>query len=315
MSILLYHPRAEAYRALLTAECPDVPADEIVAVTPPAPPEPHLDTAEVLLTFQVPLEALRRAARLRWLQLTSAGADHLLPAREALRSVIVTNSRGIHADLMADYVLGVVLMLRWDFPRLLRQQQGRQWRHQYTAPLAGQTLGVVGVGAVGREIARRAVAARMTVLGMRRRPEPIEGVSRMFGPDQLSEMLPACDVVVLVVPATDATRGLVGARELRAMRPTAHLVNVARGSVVDERALTQALREGWIAGAALDVFAREPLPPESPLWGMENVIVTPHIAGEPADYPRRVMTIFAENLRRWRAGRPLLNVVDLDRGY
>ena len=312
MKILVYHGRAETYRALLAERFPDL---EVAAGASDEVLDCHVEDAEVLLAWRFPVNALKRARRLRWIQLTSAGVDHVLDGVAELRAVVVTNTRGIHAELMADYAMGAMVMLQWSFPRLLRQQQARSWRHQYTESLAGKTLGVVGVGAIGGEIARRGAAAGMTVLGMRRDPRPVGGVERMFGPAELREMLPLCDFVVLVVPATPATRRMVGEGELRRMRRTAFLVNVARGSVVDEPALVRALEEGWIAGAALDVFETEPLPATSPLWAMENVIVTPHIAGEPDDYPRRVMTVFEENIRRFREGRPLVNVVDLDRGY
>ncbi len=312
MKLLVYHPRADTYRALLAARFPDL---DVAAGYDDAVLERDLPDAEVLLAWRFPVSALPRARRLRWIQLTSAGADHLLAGGARLGDVVVTNTRGIHADLMADYTIGVIVMLQWSFPRLLRLQQARTWRHQFTEPLAGKRLGVLGVGAIGGEIARRGAAMGMTVLGMRRDPRPAEGVARMFGPDGLPAMLPECDVVVVVVPATPATRGLLGERELGLMRPGAFLVNIARGSVVDEPALIRALRDGRLGGAALDVFATEPLPPESPLWSLDNVIVTPHIAGEPADYPERAVAIVAENLARWRAGRPLLNVVDQARGY
>lgn len=312
MKVLVYHARAETYRGLLAAEFPDL---EVVGATTEEALDRHISEADVLLSFRFPLGALARARRLRWIQITSAGVDHLLEAGAALRHLVVTNARGIHAELMADYVVGVVVMLQWGFSRLLRHQQARAWQPQSTEPLAGKRLGVVGVGAIGAEIARRGAALGMTVLGMRREPRPVAGVTRMFGPGELPAMLAECDFVVLVVPATPATARLIGEPELRRMRRTAYLVNIARGSVVDEAALVRALEERWIAGAALDVFETEPLPPPSPLWGMDNVIVTPHIAGEPDEYQRRVMTVFAENIRRWRAGRPLVNVVDPERGY
>jgi phosphoglycerate dehydrogenase-like enzyme len=310
--ILVYHARADAYRALLAERFPDL---EVAAGAGADVLDRHLADAEVLLAFRFPVERLAEARRLRWVQLTSAGADHLVEGCPALAGVTVTNTRGIHVEVMADYTLGVMVMLQWRFPRLLRQQQARVWRQQSTEPLAGKRLGVVGVGAIGGEIARRGAAIGMEVLGVRRDPTPVAGVSRMFGPDGLRELLPLCDFVVLAVPGTPATRHLVGEAELRRMRPGAFLVNIARGNVVDEPALVRALQDGAIAGAALDVFETEPLPPASPLWAMENVIVTPHISGEPDDYPRRVMTVFEENIRRWREGRPLTNVVHLDRGY
>jgi phosphoglycerate dehydrogenase-like enzyme len=315
MKLLVYHGRAETYRALLRERFPDLDVAAVVAGADDAALERHLADAEVLLGWRIPVSALAHAPRLRWIQLTSAGADHVLDARPDLGEVVLTNARGIHGELMADYAIGVMVMLQWGFPRLLRWQQARTWRHQYTEPLAGKTLGVLGVGAIGGEIARRGAAMGMTVLGMRREPRPAEGVARMFGPDGLGELLPQCDFVVVVVPATAETRRMLGERELRAMRRGAFLVNVARGSVVDEPALVGALADGWLGGAALDVFETEPLPAESPLWAMDNVIVTAHIAGEPDDYPRRVMRVVEENVVRWRQGRPLLNVVDPRRGY
>jgi phosphoglycerate dehydrogenase-like enzyme len=312
MKVLVYHARADTYRALLAERFPDL---EVAAGTAGDVLDRHLADAEVLLAFRFPVERLSEARRLRWVQLTSAGADHLLDGRQALGGVTVTNTRGIHVAVMADYALGVMVMLQWGFPRLLRQQRARVWQQQSTEPLAGKRLGVVGVGAIGGEIARRGAAIGMEVLGVRRVPGPVAGVSRMFGPDGLAEMLPLADFVVLAVPGTPATRHLLGDAELRRMRPGAFLVNLARGNVVDEAALVRVLQTGRIAGAALDVFETEPLPADSPLWAMENVIVTPHISGEPDEYPRRVMTVFEENLRRWREGRPLTNVVDLDRGY
>jgi phosphoglycerate dehydrogenase-like enzyme len=310
--LLVYHGMADAYRTMLAERFPGL---DVVAVSTEAALERHIGDAEILLAWRFPLHVLARARRLRWLQLTSAGADHVLGAGAHLRGVVVTNARGIHAGLMADYVMGVLVMLQWNFPRLWRNQQTRTWRHQFTEPLAGKTLGVVGLGAIGGEIARRGAAFGMDVVGLKRAPHPVEGVRRVFGPDGLGEMLPLCDFAVLVVPATPATRGMLGERELGRLRPTAYLVNVARGSVVDEEALVRALREGRLAGAALDVFETEPLPAASPLWEMEQVIVTPHIAGEPGEYASRVMEVFGENLARWLDGRPLRNVVDLARGY
>ncbi|MGH7319750.1 MAG: D-2-hydroxyacid dehydrogenase [Candidatus Rokuibacteriota bacterium] len=312
VKVLVVHQRADEYRGLMRRRFPEL---EVIAEPQDGRLEQGLAEAEFMIAWRHGIEALARARRLRWLQLTSAGVEHLLPVRALLRDVIVTNARGIHGEVMADYVFGVIVMQQWNFPRLFRNQQARCWDHQFTEPLAGKTLGVIGLGAIGREIVRRAPAFGMTVVGVKREAAPVDGVSRVFGPDRLAEMLPLCDFVVVVVPDTPETRQMIGARELRAMKPTAYLINIARGSVVDEPALVRALREGWIAGAALDVFAQEPLPPESPLWTLDRVILTPHIAGEPADYVGRVMDIFGENLARWRDGRPLRNVVDLAKGY
>jgi phosphoglycerate dehydrogenase-like enzyme len=310
--LLIYHRRAEELRALIA---PHADGLEIAAGFDDATLHRHLADADALLAFKFPVEALPRAARLRWIQLTSAGAEQLLPARAGLGDVTVTNTRGIHVELMADYALGVMVMLNMHFPRFFADQQARRWEQRLSVPLAGRTLAVVGAGAIGGEIARRAAAFGMRVLAVKRTPGPVEGAEVVVGAEGLAAVLPRADFVVLVVPVTAATRGLIGEAELRAMRPTAYLVNIARGSVVEEAPLVRALREGWIAGAALDVFDEEPLPPDSPLWDLPNAVLTPHVAGEPADYARRVADVFVDNLARLRRGEPLRNVVDFERGY
>jgi phosphoglycerate dehydrogenase-like enzyme len=312
MKLLIYHRRADELRGLIGAAVPDL---DIAAGFDDATLERHLDSAEAVIAWKLPLDVLPRAKRLRWIQLTSAGAEQLLPARAALSGVVVTNTRGIHVDLMADYALGVLVMLQWDFPRMLRDQQARVWDQRLAMPLAGRTLGVVGAGAIGGEIVRRAAAFGMDVLAIRRTPAPVDGAREVLTADRLREALPRCDFVILVVPVTEATRTMIGGAELRAMKRTAFLINIARGSVVDEAALVAALREGVIAGAALDVFDAEPLPADSPLWALPNVILTPHVAGEPADYARRVADVFIDNVARWRRREPLRNVVDFERGY
>lgn len=310
-TVVVYHRRCEELRRLILERMPDL---EVVAGFDDATLD-RLDTAEAMIAFRFPREALARARHLRWIQLTSAGAEQVLPARAMLEGVAVTTTRGIHVELMADYALGVVVMLQWDFPRILRDQQARVWEQRLVLPLAGRTLVVVGAGAIGGEIVRRGAAFGLRAIAVKRTPGPVEGAAEVVTTDRLREVLPAADFVVLVVPVTPATHHLVGEAELRAMKSTAHLVNIARGSVVDEAALVRALRERWIAGAALDVFEEEPLPAGSPLWGLSNVIVTPHVAGEPADYARRVADIFVDNVRRLRGGEALRNVVDFERGY
>jgi phosphoglycerate dehydrogenase-like enzyme len=312
MKLLIYHRRAEELHAFIGAAVPDL---DVAAGFDDATLDRHLDSADAIIAFKLPLDRLVRAKRLRWIQLTSAGAEQLLEARDRLGAVVVTNTRGIHADLMADYALGVLVMLQWDFPRMLRDQQARTWNQRLAMPLAGKTLGVVGTGAIGGEIVRRAAVFGMDVLAIRRTPGAVDGAGEVLTADRLREALPRCDFVVLVVPVTAATRSMIGDAELRAMKREGFLVNIARGSVVDERALIAALREGVIAGAALDVFDEEPLPADSPLWTLPNVILTPHVAGEPADYARRVADVFLDNIARWRRDEPLRNVVDLEQGY
>lgn len=310
--VFVYHGNHERYCKLVREHCPDV---DVVGGHGPEALERHMPDADVVIAATFPTDILPRARRLRWVQCTNAGIDFLAPARNRLKRVAVTNAGGIHGPVMADYVMAALVMLQWDFPRSFREQQARIWKAREFDPLAEKTIGIVGLGAIGRAVAERAKSAGMTVLGTKRRAGSVKGVDRVFRPSQLRKMLALSDFVVLVVPSTPETKALIGERELQAMKPTAFLINVARGSIVDEQALSRALEAKTIAGACLDVFEKEPLPPESPLWKLENVIVTPHIAGNPSRYAARVVDIFADNMKRWRTGRPFRNLVDLKRGY
>jgi phosphoglycerate dehydrogenase-like enzyme len=289
------------------------------------------DRGEVLYTFSaIPDPA--RLPGLRWVQLHSAGVNHVLDTPLWDSDVIVTTVSGIHAPPMAEYALMMMLALAHRLPAMLYYQSrgewpSQRWRKFVPQELRGATVGVVGYGSIGREIGRLARTFGMRVLGTRRggasetaryglpaltgSDEP----DRLYSSDQLLEMLPECDYVVLTVPYTPATHHLIDRQALRAMKPTAVLINAARGAVVDEAALVYALREGWIAGAALDVFEREPLPDDSPLWKMDNVIISPHVAGFTPHYDDRATTLFAENLRRYLGGEPLLNQVERGREY
>lgn len=312
-TIVLNHPAAESFAQLIGERFPQVRA--IVAPDPDRL-ERYIEDADALLAFRFPVEVFDRAKKLRWFQCTGAGVDSLFPIRDTLGHITVTNARGIHGDVITDFVMAGVTMLHWDFRRFLREQTERKWNPRYVAPLADRTLGVVGLGSIGATIALRAKSAGMTVVGSKRDVSvPVEGVDRLFDSDALHDLLPLCDFVVLAVPATPDTVGLIGAAEIACMRPHAFLVNIARGNVVVEAELINALQTGAIAGAMLDVFDREPLPQDSPLWNMPNVIATPHVAGSPSNYTERVFSIFAENIERFLKGQALKNVVDLRRGY
>jgi phosphoglycerate dehydrogenase-like enzyme len=313
-TIVLLHPRAAAFAAAIRAAAPDTTLHAFDDAATAAACLVQTG-AEVLVTVTFPPEIAAEAHRLRWVQTVSAGVDPLLPYRAALRHCVVTNARGMHAEQMADYAMAAMFMLRWDFKRVLRDQEARHWRREPKAPLAGCTVGVVGLGAIGREIAQRARGAGMAVIGISRSGSAVEGLEEVHAYGRLHGLLPRCDFVVLAVPATPETVALLDDAAIRRMKSGACLLNFARGSVVDEPALIEALREGRIGGAALDVFAAEPLPPDSPLWAMENVIVTPHIAGMSEDYAARFAADLAANLARYRRGDALRNTVHLERGY
>lgn len=288
---------------------------------------------EVLCTFQA-LPDPASAEHLRWVQLLSAGVDHVFNHPVFDRGVLLTTSSGIHAINIAELVLAMMLAWGQRLPDLLNYQRRAEWpaaRFELFSPheLRGATIGIVGYGSIGREVGRLAASFGMRVLAFDEREDLIDrgyiipGVGdrtgdipeRHYRPGELLAMLVECDYVVLAVPLTKATWHLIGLDELRTMKPTVFLINIARGSVVDERALIHALQESWIAGAGLDVFSQEPLPADSPLWSMENVLVTPHIAGLTPHYNDRATDLFEENLRRYLDGQPLLNQVDFEKGY
>jgi phosphoglycerate dehydrogenase-like enzyme len=294
-----------------------------------------LADVEVLLTsFGVP--TVEQAPRLRWAQAYSAGVDGwLAKAGARINDLLVTTASGVHGPVMGEYSLMMMLSLAHLLPRLWDYQRRHawpadRWKVLMPAELRGATLGVVGYGSVGRETARLAAALGMRVLACKRDPQqPIDGgwtwpgtgdpngtlPEYYYALDELRHMLPQCDYVLLTLAATAATRHIIDAVALRRMKRSACLINVARGALVDEPALIEALQSGIIRGAGLDVFEQEPLPADSPLWSMPNVLLTPHIAGLTPAYHERLMLLFAENLQRYLAGQALLNSVDMDAGY
>jgi phosphoglycerate dehydrogenase-like enzyme len=259
--------------------------------------------------------AARIAPRLRWVQGTAAGAGEQVRAAalqaDDLARITFTTSSGIHGSQLAEFAMLGVLAFNKDLPRLLRDKADRHWDHYPVRELAGQTMLIVGLGSIGEEIARRAKAFGMRVVGVNRSgATPSRDVDEMHGIDGLDDLLSAADAVVLALPSTHETARLLDARAIGLIRDGAVFVNVGRGSVVDEDALVAALESGRIRGAALDVFATEPLPPESPLWNLPNVLISPHTAALSIHENARIVELFCENLRRYLAGEQLLNRVD-----
>lgn len=275
----------------------------------------HVEQTEVLVGWLVPEEFFGRASRLRWIHATSAGVDHLIATPAWNADVVITNSRGIHAIPIGEHVLGWMLMFARNLHAALRNQITRRWERHIGGELHGTAVGILGYGAIGREIARLGAAFGARVLVMKRDPLPPGEGPRIYGPDELRELLEASDYVVVTLPLTAETRRLIGAREIGWMKRDAVLINVGRGEIVDEAALVTALAERRIRGAALDCFEVEPLPPTSPLWDLPNVLISPHVSGTSPRYMDRAIPLFCENLRRYLAGEALLNVVDRERGY
>jgi phosphoglycerate dehydrogenase-like enzyme len=279
----------------------------------------HAADAEIMFSKSFPPQALDRAGRLRWVQAGTAGVERLLGLGLAQRGILLTNATGAHGVPMAEMVLGMMLAFATGLHTLLWAQRLHQRARERVIgrkfELQGQTLCVLGLGDIGGTLARKAKALGMRVLGVRRSREPFPGLDGQTTPAGLRQALGQADHVALCLPLTQETRHIIAERELRAMKASAYIYNVGRGASIEPRALVQALTEGWIAGAGLDVTAPEPLAEDSPLWDMPNVLLGQHSSGSSPLNGDRITTIFLENLGRYLRGEPLANVVDAERGY
>lgn len=280
--------------------------------------DPLLAGAEVIYGLFLPQDILTRAPRLKWVQTMSAGVDRFARMEIWQSPVILSGVSGIHATPIGEFVLEFMLMFAKQAPLCFRMQQKHEWQRYMPGVLREKTVGIVGLGSIGREVARLAKAFGMRVIATRRsikKAGRARYVDMLLPAKQLKQLLAESDFVVICTPLTPETRGLIGEEELRAMKSTAYLINIARGGMVDEEALVRALDEKRIAGAGLDVTATEPLPPDSRLWDFDNVILSPHVAGGMEDYMKHATGIFCENLRRYMSGRKLINVIDKKKGY
>jgi phosphoglycerate dehydrogenase-like enzyme len=278
-----------------------------------------LGEAEVMLDVDQPSapDIVRLAPRLRWIQSSSSGVGDWIRRLKLVETpIVVTNTAGMHARPLAEYAVFAMLYFARSWPRMAAEQRAHHWERCAIDTLEHKTLGIIGLGRVGGMVAQLARPFGMRVIGIRRTVAEVHvDVDAVFGPDQLHAVLRQCDYVVLSVPSTPQTVGMLGARELACLRPSAVLINVARGSLVDEAALVDALRTGQLGGAALDVVSREPLPAGSPLWDMPNVLVTPHSMSTAVTENEWLTDLFCDNLRRYLRGEPLRNQVDKIRGY
>jgi phosphoglycerate dehydrogenase-like enzyme len=294
-----------------------------------------VDDVEVLLRGWLSADAfdrfLARSPRLTWVHSASAGVERALTPTALERGIVITNARGVFSRPIAEYVLMMILAVSRRLPQLLELQRERTWQPLEGAELRDVTVGIVGLGSIGRAVGALATAFGCRVVASRRRSDAPAAVGaavdaedaplgemmldRVLGPEGLPELLGESDFVVLAAPLTPETEGMIDSDALAAMKPGAWLINVARGRLVDERALLRALREGHIGGAVLDTFAEEPLAPSSPFYDLPNVIVTPHTSWSSGRVLERSVGLFADNLRRFAAGEPLLNVVDPTAGY
>lgn len=286
--------------------------------------EDELRDAEIAIAWSLRPEQLKTAKKLRWMH-SPAAAVHQLMFPELVNSdIVLTNAREVHGPVVAEHVIALVFALAKKIPEVVRLQQRHVWGQETIwrsrprpREVAGATLGLIGLGSIGRETARRASAMGMRVIAVREhadRAKP-EYVEQVLPVRELSRLLAESDYVVLAVPVTPSTRGLLSAERIPMMKPEACVINVGRGALLDEAALADALRQHRIGGAALDVFEQEPLPPESPLWDLENLLITPHTAGLTDKLWERHYALIRENLQRYLAGKPLQAMVDKQKGY
>jgi phosphoglycerate dehydrogenase-like enzyme len=286
--------------------------------------ESDLRDAEVLVTFNLRPEQFAHAVRLRWIHAPAAAVHQLLFPELVQRDVLLTNAREVHGPVVAEHVIALIFALAKRVHQAVRFQQKHVWGQEAMwrerprpRELAGATLGLIGLGCIGRHVAKSGAALGMRVIAVREHPErpKPDGIQEVLASSQLETLLERSDYVVLAAPLTPATRGLINASRLARMKPDACLINVGRGPLVDEPALAAALRQGRIGGAALDVFENEPLPADSPLWDLEDLLITPHTAGMTEKLWERHYALLSENLRRYLAHQPLLAVVDKQKGY
>ena len=276
-----------------------------------------MQRAEVLMTWELPTTNLKkRAPYLRWIHIIGAGVEHLAPFGWLPRGVTLTNNAGIHIEKTAEYVGMALQMLNHRMPKLYTDQRQGCWDAVYSTPIAGKTLAVIGVGKMGGAGARRAKKMGLRVLGIRRSGRPARYVDQMYRPDQLNRVLAEADFVIINTPLTPATEGMIGKTQLQKMKPGAGLINLGRGPVIDHEALTASLNSGHLGGAILDVTDPEPLPADSPLWDVPNLIITPHISSDDdVSYAPLTLDLLFDNLRRYIAGKPLKNRVNPRLGY
>lgn len=303
MKILILGPEPDAgeMKKILKPDFPDV---SFLAAKSEDEAGRFIEEAEILLALRISDGLLSRAGKLKWIHSPITGTDFIenLPSFKARKELILSSSRGIHGPQMSEMAVMLMIAMNRQFPRVLRNQDRRLWERWPTRILYQKKVGILGVGAIGEAIAEKCKAFGMTVLGIDPFPRDIRAVDTFYHPDDLLSVMSEVDYFISVVPSTPDTRGILNGEVFSRLKPTAFFINMGRGDVVDEEALIRILRDRKIAGAALDTFLREPLPPESPLWELDNVIITPHVGGASDIYAQQAASLFRENLRRFLKG-------------
>jgi len=306
--LLIYHDDARLYHEILAKRLPRL---EIRSATHPEEAWGFMEEAEIILSWQIPDDLLVRARPLRWFSSMAAGNEDLVKNPNLPESVILTKAT-VYGEMMAEYVFAYLLYFGRNLPKHFEDQRKKSWDRKRPERLREKVLGILGLGSVGKEIARRGKQFGMRIVGFKRTPERMKNVDQVYGPRDLKKMIPLVDYLVVALPFTPETYHLLGEEELDLIKDGATLFNIGRGTVIDERALTKVLKDGRIR-AVLDVFEDEPLPPGSELWNMENVIITPHVSG--INIPEEICEEFVRNYRRWVKGKTLIGLVDRNKGY
>jgi D-2-hydroxyacid dehydrogenase (NADP+) len=308
MNLLILEQRAEAYKKALGPKFPDV---AIHAAAQEVEVGKFIEETDILLTIRISDDLLKKASKLKWIHALTTGVDYIVNLPSLRKEVILTSTRGIHGPQVSEMAFLLMLALGRNFPEVVRNQDKGKWERWPAKLLWKKKVGILGVGVIGEEIARKCKAFGMEVFGVDIIKRKLDCVDAFYGPEDMVKVAKEVDYLVIVAPNTPETEKIVDSKVLSAMKPTAFLLNLGRGEIVDEEALIRALQAGKIAGAGLDTYWQEPLPPGHPFWGMKNVIVSPHVAGMSDIYVEQALTIFEENLRRFIKGEKgnLLNVV------
>ena len=279
------------------------------------PSAAQLANTEVLLAWKAPSGLLETMPRLRWIQALTVGIDHWLARKDLRAEIALTCARGTHRVQMPENILGALFHLTKPYAQATLDQRERRWVRRVSEPLAGKTLGILGLGRIGGELAKKANALELRVIGTRNSAQPLPQVDRVYPPEAIDEVLAQSDFVLLLLPLTPHTDGIMNAARFKAMRASAYLLNFGRGALVVDDDLVEAVRTKTIAGAVLDVYRTEPLPAEHVFWGVDGITVLPHIGGLDAHRDEFVAALFAENMRRYLCGESLTELVDRGRGY
>jgi phosphoglycerate dehydrogenase-like enzyme len=309
MNLLILDPLADDYKKALQLKFPELfihaakKEDEI---------GDFIEKADILLLIRISNELIKKASNLKWIQALTTGVDYIINLPSLKKDVLITSTRGIHGPQVSEMAFLLMLALNCKFPQVIRNHDQGVWERWPRKLLYQKKVGILGVGVIGEELARKCKAFGMTVFGVDIIKRKIDAVDYFYGPEDISKVIQEVDYFIIVAPKTPQTEKMIGAKVLSSMKPTSFLINLGRGEIVDEDALIQALNSGKIAGAALDTFCTEPLPKDHPFWRMKNMIVTPHLGGMSDIYVTQALSIFEENLRCFLKGerRDLINLID-----